>query len=98
MQLERTPPASTPSFGLLVRFWFFVQKVYVRRTPWRVSDAADELEISERTIRRYVDIALTLLTDGDGEALIAIQLIEGHSYVVLRKFLLPFEALVRRPN
>lgn len=96
MNLDTAPLASTPVFGLLVRFWQFVEKVYVRRVPWLLADAAGDLEVCERTVRRYVEIAKTLLTDGDGHALIVLEVKQGRTYIVLRKPLLPFEALVRR--
>lgn len=84
-----------PTFSLLLRYFQFLKCMYVRRAAWRLYDAAEELEVSERTIRRYVWAASFWLTDHEGEPLLACEVRGGRTWVVLRKNLLPFEALVR---
>lgn len=84
-----------PTFASTARIWLFLRGLYLRRAPWRVQDAAAELEVHPKTILRYVRFLAVVHTDGEGEPVVVLERRGKTPYVLTRVRLLPFEAEVR---
>lgn len=73
-----------PVFGVAMRILQFRREALGRRTPWPLRDAAAELEMSMKSIKRYVTFLALIDTDGEGNPLIQIVRKSGRPYIESR--------------
>lgn len=83
--MEMTSSESArPLFGNAFRILHFRRQALDRRTPWALRDAARELEMSTKTIKRYVQFLGLLDTDGFGRPLLEFVRQGGRVYIQAR--------------
>lgn len=73
-----------PIFGVAMRILQFRREALGRRTPWPLRDAAAALELSTKSIKRYVTFLALTDTDSDGNPLIQIVRKGGRPYIESR--------------
>lgn len=75
---------SQPVFGSAMRILQFRREALARRTLWPLREAAEALEMSTKSIKRYVQFLGLIDTDGDGRPLLEIVHVNGRPHIQSR--------------
>lgn len=84
MEMSVHVSSNQPLFGSAMRILQFRREALGRRTLWPLREAAEALEMSTKSIKRYIQFLGLTDTDGEGRPLIEIVHVNGRPHIQSR--------------